>query len=80
MMYEPCAVDGVLRHFYAYFPPVSAGEYDSLWLCIYQRKAYGELGSAFAMIQRDRRKLCAYTALTSAESGGNMSMSILTSK
>lgn len=70
MMYEPCAVDGVLRHFYAYFPPVSAGEYDSLWLCIYQRKAYGELGSAFAMIQRDRRKLCAYTALTSAESGG----------
>ena len=69
MMYEPCAVDGVLRHFYAYFP-VSAGEYDSLWLCIYQRKAYGESGSAFAMIQRDRRKLCAYTELTSAESGG----------
>lgn len=69
MMYEPCAVDGVLRHFYAYFP-TKTGEYDSLWLCIYQRKAYDESGSAFAVIQRDRRKLCAYTELTSAESKG----------
>lgn len=68
MMYEPCAVDGVLRHFYARLPRQTGG-YKDLYLCLYQRRPYNGTDTQYAMLQRDRRRLCGYENLTVSEDG-----------
>ena len=68
MMYEPCAVDGVLRHFYARLPK-QTGDYKDLYLCLYQRKPYNDTDNQYAVLQRDRRRLCGYENLTVTEDG-----------
>lgn len=68
MMYEPCAVNGTLRHFYARLP-TQTGDYKDLYLCLYQRRPYNDTDTQYVMLQRDRRRLCGYENLTVTEEG-----------
>ena len=68
MMYEPCAVNGTLNHFYARLSK-QTGDYKDLYLCLYQRKPYNDTDTEYVMLQRDRRRLCGYENLIVTEEG-----------